>query len=56
MSVVVNVLEGVMHVEDNLDYNFSSPPALTEKIADVHNEGAVWAATPLLPLELSGPR
>ena len=56
MSVVVKVLEGVMHVEDNLDYNFSSPPALTEKTADVHNEGAAWAATPLLPLELSGPR
>nr|POE44726.1 g-type lectin s-receptor-like serine/threonine-protein kinase sd2-5 [Quercus suber] len=56
MSVVVKVLEGVMHVEDNLDYNFSSPPALREKTATVHNEGAVEAATPLLPEELSGPR
>nr|POE71470.1 g-type lectin s-receptor-like serine/threonine-protein kinase sd2-5 [Quercus suber] len=56
MSVVVKVLEGVMHVEDNLDYNFSSPPALREKTAAVHNEGAVEAATPLLPEELSGPR
>ncbi|KAL4620634.1 hypothetical protein ACB092_06G169800 [Castanea dentata] len=56
MSVVVKVLEGVMHVEDNLDYNFSSPPALREKTAVVHNEGAVEAATPLLPEELSGPR
>lgn len=56
MSVVVKVLEGVMHVEDKLDYNFSSPPALREKTAAVHNEGAVEAATPLLPEELSGPR
>ena len=56
MSVVVKVLEGVMHVEDNLDYNFSSPPALREKTAAAHNEGALEAATPLLPDELSGPR
>ena len=51
MSVVVKVLEGVMHVEDNLDYNFSSPAALREKTAAVHNEGAIEAATPLLPEE-----
>ena len=30
MSVVVKVLEGVMAVEDNLDYNFSNPPAQRE--------------------------
>ena len=52
----VKVLEGVMHVEDNFDYNFSSPLALREKTAAVHNEGAIEAATPLLPEELSGPR
>ena len=51
MSVVVKVLEGVMHVEDNFDYNFSSPLALREKTAAVHNEGAIEAATPLLPEE-----
>ena len=45
-----------MHVEDNFDYNFSSPLALREKTAAVHNEGAIEAATPLLPEELSGPR
>ena len=56
MSVVVKVWEGVMHVEDNLGYNFSSPPALREKTAGVHIEGATGAATPLRPQELSGPR
>ena len=56
MSVVVKILEGVMHVEDNLDYDFSSPPALREKTAVVHNERAVEAATLSLPQELSGPR
>ena len=33
MSVVVKVLEGVMHVEDNLDYNFSSPHAYGDHVS-----------------------
>lgn len=49
MSVVVKVLEGVMDVEDNLDYNFWSPPVLKKEVQ-------VNATTPLLPSLLSGPR
>ncbi|KAJ9554553.1 hypothetical protein OSB04_018598 [Centaurea solstitialis] len=50
MSSVVKVLEGVMTVESNLDYNFSHPS--TQKTSIGHEKDF----TPLLPSVLSGPR
>ncbi|XP_034701073.1 G-type lectin S-receptor-like serine/threonine-protein kinase SD2-5 [Vitis riparia] len=51
MSVVVKALEGLVDIEDDLDYNFSYPP-LPRGIA--HKVAA--AATPIMPSALSGPR
>ncbi|XP_034701355.1 G-type lectin S-receptor-like serine/threonine-protein kinase SD2-5 [Vitis riparia] len=51
MSVVVKALEGLVDIEDDLDYNFSYPP-LPRGIA--HEVAA--AATPIMPSALSGPR
>ncbi|KAJ0475849.1 putative protein kinase RLK-Pelle-SD-2b family [Helianthus annuus] len=34
MSVVVKVLEGVMHVESNLDYNFTDPRIQETEVGD----------------------
>ncbi|KAI3734286.1 hypothetical protein L6452_13751 [Arctium lappa] len=50
MSTVVKVLEGVMNVEPNLDYNFSHPSM--QKTTVGHEKDL----TPLLPSILSGPR
>lgn len=50
MSSVVKVLEGVMNVESNLDYNFSHPSM--QKTTVGHEKDL----TPLLPSILSGPR
>ncbi|CAI9296510.1 unnamed protein product [Lactuca saligna] len=50
MSTVINVLEGVLSVESNLDYNFSYP-RLQE--ATVEHEKS---SKPVLPSVLSGPR
>ena len=56
MSVVVKVLEGVINVEGNLEYNFFYPavPIGTEAVG--HRENNVIIASPLLPSVLSGPR
>ncbi|RVW85910.1 G-type lectin S-receptor-like serine/threonine-protein kinase SD2-5 [Vitis vinifera] len=51
MSVVVKALEGLVDIEDDLDYNFSYSP-LPRGIA--HKVAA--AATPIMPSALSGPR
>ncbi|KAL6329014.1 hypothetical protein AAG906_007304 [Vitis piasezkii] len=50
MSVVVKALEGLVDVEDDLDYNFSHSP-LPRGIAH-----KVAAATLIMPSALSGPR
>ncbi|XP_057461432.1 G-type lectin S-receptor-like serine/threonine-protein kinase SD2-5 [Actinidia eriantha] len=54
MSVVVKVLEGLVDVETNLDYSFTTP----RRIADAAHEedDALGVATQLLPSALSGPR
>ncbi|RVW85882.1 hypothetical protein CK203_035322 [Vitis vinifera] len=54
MSVVVKVLEGVIAVEDNLDYNFFNPSAQRGMEA-VGCQEFVFAS-PLSSSVLSGPR
>ncbi|CAL5403916.1 unnamed protein product [Camellia sinensis] len=55
MLVVVKVLEGSMHVQNNLDYNFTTPVA-PRPIAVVGHQGdAIGAATLLFASALSGP-
>ncbi|KAF8413700.1 hypothetical protein HHK36_001692 [Tetracentron sinense] len=55
MSVVEKVLEGVMDVEPNLDYSFTTlpPPQMTTK---THKEAVLGVSAPILPSVLSGPR
>nr|DAD37782.1 TPA_asm: hypothetical protein HUJ06_008423 [Nelumbo nucifera] len=55
MSVVVKVLEGVMDVETNLDYSFSTSPLPAERTV-THNEAGFGVSVPILPSVLSGPR
>ncbi|KAI3778595.1 hypothetical protein L2E82_07974 [Cichorium intybus] len=50
MSTVMKVLEGVMNVESNLDYNFTDPRL--QKTTEEHEK----ISKPLLPSILSGPR
>ncbi|PSS06011.1 G-type lectin S-receptor-like serine/threonine-protein kinase [Actinidia chinensis var. chinensis] len=54
MSVVVKVLEGLVDVETDLDYSFTTP----RRIADAAHkeEDALRVASQLLPSALSGPR
>ena len=54
MSVVVKVLEGVVDVEENIDYNFCNPPIPNTRARVMHKE--VSGATALLDSVLSGPR
>ncbi|KAF8391191.1 hypothetical protein HHK36_023493 [Tetracentron sinense] len=56
MSVVVKVLEGVMDVEPNLDYNFSTPPPRQIAAIIACKEADLGISAPLSPLVLSGPR
>ena len=56
MSMVVKVLEGVMDVEDNIDYNFCNPPIPHTRAIVMHPEVNVGGATTLLDSVLSGPR
>ncbi|KAF8413688.1 hypothetical protein HHK36_001680 [Tetracentron sinense] len=55
MSVVVKVLEGLMDVEPNLDYSFSTLPP-SQMTTVTHKEVEWGASAPLLPSLLSGPR
>ncbi|KAA8525001.1 hypothetical protein F0562_011361 [Nyssa sinensis] len=56
MSVVVKVLEGLLDVDNNLDYNFMINPQIQKAIVPVdHKEDDIGASTPLLPSVLSGP-
>ncbi|XP_030953908.1 G-type lectin S-receptor-like serine/threonine-protein kinase SD2-5 [Quercus lobata] len=56
MSMVVKVFEGVVNVESNLDHFFSNPPLLNARAGVDNQEVHAFAATPLLPSVLSGPR
>ncbi|XP_075669025.1 G-type lectin S-receptor-like serine/threonine-protein kinase SD2-5 [Castanea sativa] len=56
MSMVVKVLEGVMDVEENIDYNFCNPPIPNTRAIVMHPEVNVGGATTLLDSVLSGPR
>ncbi|THG03019.1 hypothetical protein TEA_013149 [Camellia sinensis var. sinensis] len=56
MSVVVKVLEGFVDVENNLDYNITTPVVPRAITATGHQEDAIGDATPLFPSALSGPR
>ncbi|XP_071729200.1 G-type lectin S-receptor-like serine/threonine-protein kinase SD2-5 [Rutidosis leptorrhynchoides] len=50
MSTVIKVLEGMLKVESNLDYNFTDPRLQRTTVEDEKDE------TPLFPSVLSGPR
>ncbi|XP_028073400.1 G-type lectin S-receptor-like serine/threonine-protein kinase SD2-5 [Camellia sinensis] len=57
MSMVVKVLEGSVEVENNLDYDFTTPVARRAIRAAGNQEDAIGAvAGPLFPSVLSGPR
>ncbi|KAF8413695.1 hypothetical protein HHK36_001687 [Tetracentron sinense] len=54
MSVVVKVLEGVMDVEPNLDYSFTTLPPLQMTTVN-RKEAVLGVSAPILPSVLSGP-
>ncbi|KAF7142135.1 hypothetical protein RHSIM_Rhsim06G0123600 [Rhododendron simsii] len=56
MAVVVQVLEGFVSVQDNLDYNFINVPARRTVEATCENMDAIDDGTPLLASVLSRPR
>ena len=56
MSMVIKVLEGVIDVEDNLDYIFFNSSGLGATKAVHRRETNVGFASPVLPSILSGPR
>ncbi|XP_058219439.1 probable receptor-like protein kinase At5g20050 [Rhododendron vialii] len=56
MTVVVQVLEGLVSVQDNLDYNFINAPARRTMATTGEDMDAVDDGTPLLASVLSGPR
>ena len=56
MSMVIKVLEGLIDVEDNLDYNFFNSSELEATEAVHRGEINVGFASPMLPSILSGPR
>ncbi|KAG5512947.1 hypothetical protein RHGRI_038637 [Rhododendron griersonianum] len=56
MTVVVQVLEGFVSVQDNLDYNFINAPARRTMAATREDMHAIDDGTPLLASVLSGPR
>ena len=56
MLVVVKVLEGVVDVEENIDFNFCNPTNPNTRARVMHQEVNVGGATPLLDSILSGPR
>ncbi|GMY09239.1 g-type lectin s-receptor-like serine/threonine-protein kinase sd2-5 [Fagus crenata] len=56
MSVVVKVLEGVVDVEENLDYNFCNPPISNTRAKIMRQEVYVGGATTLFDSVLSEPR
>ncbi|KAI8551250.1 hypothetical protein RHMOL_Rhmol06G0170600 [Rhododendron molle] len=56
MTVVVQVMEGLVSVQDNLDYNFINAPARRTMTATSEDMDAIDDGTPLIASVLSGPR
>ncbi|KAF7140397.1 hypothetical protein RHSIM_Rhsim06G0123700 [Rhododendron simsii] len=56
MTVVVQVMEGLVSVQDNLDYNFINAPARRTMAATDEDMDAIDDGTPLIASVLSGPR
>ncbi|XP_048138035.1 G-type lectin S-receptor-like serine/threonine-protein kinase SD2-5 [Rhodamnia argentea] len=56
MSTIVKVLDGLMDVPDDLEYDFSYPPLMKTSAKAPQEEVPYAASTPLLPSVLSGPR
>ncbi|KAF7141969.1 hypothetical protein RHSIM_Rhsim06G0122900 [Rhododendron simsii] len=57
MTVVVQLLEGLVSVQDNLDYNFINAPATRTKAATGEEmDSNIHDGTPLFAFDLSGPR
>lgn len=56
MSIVVKVLDGLVDVPDDLEYDFSYPPLLKTSGKVFKEEVHFAASSPLLPSVLSGPR
>ncbi|XP_058219418.1 G-type lectin S-receptor-like serine/threonine-protein kinase SD2-5 [Rhododendron vialii] len=56
MRVAIQVLEGLVSVQDNLDYNFIHAPARRTMAATGEDVHAIDVGTPLLASVLSGPR
>ncbi|KAF5949217.1 hypothetical protein HYC85_015174 [Camellia sinensis] len=57
MSVVVKVLEGSVEVENNLDYNFTTPMVRKAiRVAGNQEDAIGVVASPLFPSVLSGLR
>ncbi|KAH7862078.1 hypothetical protein Vadar_034490 [Vaccinium darrowii] len=56
MTVVVQVLEGLVTVPDNLEYSFINAPARRTMAATAEDMDAIDDDTPLLASILSGPR
>ncbi|KAI8551241.1 hypothetical protein RHMOL_Rhmol06G0169600 [Rhododendron molle] len=59
MTVVVQLLEGLVSVQDNLDYNFINAPAIRTKAAtgeDMDANIIIHDGTPLFAFDLSVPR
>ncbi|KAE9457585.1 hypothetical protein C3L33_10519, partial [Rhododendron williamsianum] len=55
MTVVIQVLEGFVSVQDNLDYNFINAPARRTMAATGEDMDAIDDGTPLIASVLSGP-
>ncbi|KAG5544898.1 hypothetical protein RHGRI_017380 [Rhododendron griersonianum] len=55
MTVVIQVLEGFVSVQDNLDYNFINAPARRTMAATGDDMDAIDDGTPLIASVLSGP-
>ncbi|KAK3404872.1 hypothetical protein EUGRSUZ_K01176 [Eucalyptus grandis] len=56
MSVVMKVLDGLMDVPDDLEYDFSFPPLLKSRAKVLQEEAHFAPSTLLMPSVLSGPR
>uniref|UniRef100_A0A7N2MCC0 Uncharacterized protein n=1 Tax=Quercus lobata TaxID=97700 RepID=A0A7N2MCC0_QUELO len=54
MSVVVKVLEGVVDVDESIDFNFCNPPISNTRARVMHQD--ISGATVLSDSVLSGPR
>ncbi|KAL3717272.1 hypothetical protein ACJRO7_008792 [Eucalyptus globulus] len=56
MSMVIKALEGIMEVQEDLDYDFSAQPSTSGVVRFCQMDVKFSATTALLPSVLSGPR